>query len=389
MSNYQTPYQLIKEACKVAPNDELIRSYINKIDNWRQLFDSAYMHGVFPLVYDTLKKHRDMLSSDVLDTFKLRNLEIAQSNMLMTSELLRIVKLFDQFNIPYITLKGPVLSQIIHGDTIHRQFTDLDILVSRDNMQKVSQILLDHGYKTLHPIAFLSNKALLNIGKDFTFQHIESKTLVEMHWSLFLNAQIEKSKINLFSDNNIVVNIKKTSVKTLALEHLLIYLCLHGSKHLWERISWIVDIDRLIRAHDDINWEYIQTMIKQMQIENMFYLGLSLSRAYFKTDVPSEVVFKINTIKTVGKVQQVVDRFIHSNNIATTGNKANAIAILHNLAILSDTKLMMVRHYFLTLFQIKNKDIYIINLPSYFHPFYYVVRLYRFIAEAIVPRKKQ
>ena len=48
--------------------------------------------------------------------------------------------------------------------------------------------------------------------------------------------------------------LEATKIKLPAPEDLLLALCIHGSKHLWERLAWIADIAGLIESQPSLNW---------------------------------------------------------------------------------------------------------------------------------------
>jgi hypothetical protein len=376
MSNtYQSKYDLIIEACKVDPNSDLVQNYIQKIDDWSSLLEISYMHGILPLVYKTLKQHPSFPSA-AQQIFKIHNLQIAQLNMKMTTELTRVVRLLDENGIKYIALKGPVLSQLIHDDTIQRQYSDLDILVKKEDIYKTGQLLYDNGYTSEYELKFLKNKTLAYVGKDFTFQHKESNILIEMHWKLFLSKHIIDLDKNLFTTPLLPVNINHYSVLTLSYEYLLVYLCLHGSKHYWERIEWIVDIDRLIRSNTSINWDEIQILCQTMRIEAMVYLGFAVSSKLLNTPIPDQINDAIKKFKNVYTAQNDVISLIYAHDIANDNHSHTQENLLKE-APLKDTAFISFKHYFLTYFQINQVDVFTINLPAYLSFLYYPIKFFR------------
>ncbi|MCA9471117.1 MAG: nucleotidyltransferase family protein [Nitrospira sp.] len=49
------------------------------------------------------------------------------------------------------------------------------------------------------------------------------------------------------------MSIYDTQVRSLRAEELLLILCVHGSKHVWEELKWVCDVTELIRAQQ-IGW---------------------------------------------------------------------------------------------------------------------------------------
>ena len=74
-------------------------------------------------------------------------MDIVKQNMLMTSELIKVLKILEENNIEAISFKGPVLSQLAYGDVVSRQYCDLDILINIKDFESV--VNLSAHFKTL------------------------------------------------------------------------------------------------------------------------------------------------------------------------------------------------------------------------------------------------
>ena len=72
----------------------------------------AYSHGIFPLVYRSLKEFQQLIPDDIFIRMKQHYMDIVKQNMLMTSELIKVLKILEENNIEAISFKGPVLSQL-------------------------------------------------------------------------------------------------------------------------------------------------------------------------------------------------------------------------------------------------------------------------------------
>ncbi|MFA6189062.1 MAG: nucleotidyltransferase family protein [Sulfuricurvum sp.] len=370
-------YDLLIECCQFQCDPIKLELFAAQIDDWNEFLNSAYMHGVFPLVYKALKPLTS-LDETVKHHLKSTNLEIASRNMMMTAELLKVIKLLKENGIRTIAIKGPVLSQIVHGDITQRQFSDLDLLVEQSDMYKSLELLSNTGYISQYPIAFLKNNTLLTVGKDFPTTNTKNNVLIEFHWRLFLDRHIKKSNINLFGDSNYRCMINNVSVETLELGALLLYLLLHGSKHYWERAEWIVDIDRLIRRHgEDIDWNALSSMAQEMEIEFMFYLGLAMSYELFDTPLSQAIISHIAVEKNIVKAKEFILLELKSDTIKNLNTGLVSIENLNKILHMKDESNGWLRHYMLTLIQIKELDVYMVNLPNFLSPLYYLVRLYR------------
>ena len=115
-------------------NDDMvfIENHAVTLDQ-QKLTSLAIQHGILPLVYKTIKELSQEKASIVpiefLTELKAQYMGISQRNMLMSAELIRIMKLLEENGIEALAFKGPTLSQMAYGDITLRQYVDLDILV--------------------------------------------------------------------------------------------------------------------------------------------------------------------------------------------------------------------------------------------------------------------
>ena len=374
------------ECCRLTPDFVKIRMLSEAIYDWDSVIESAYMHGVLPLVHKSLKSV-STISESVKAEFKNINFSISRRNMLMSAELIKIIELFNANSIRSIAIKGPVLSQIIHNDITQRQFTDLDILIDVSQIYEAVKLLVDIGYEPEYSIEYLKNKTLLNVGKDFPATNTANDVLIEFHWRLFLDRYIKKSNIDLFSDKNHRCIINNVSVETLELNAQLLYLLLHGSKHYWERLKWIVDIDRLVRIYtDQIDWKRLITTAQEMEIEFMVYLGLAVSGEVLSTPLDIFIINNINSDQHVQKAKDTIISQINNDTIKIEHSGVVSFEQLNKIFLMKDSTRGWLRQYLLGLFQVKELDVYVVNLPNYLSPLYYCVRLYRLFKQNVLRR---
>lgn len=285
MLTFSTPIQLIIESCKTTKEEELILSLISKIEDWEDFIDLAHSHGVFPLVYHTLKYYKQNIPDEIYSSMKSYNMKIVKQNMLMTAELIKTMKLLEDNGIEAISFKGPTLSQMAYGDIALRQYCDLDILVKKENIYKIYKLL-----KNSHTRSLKLNNTQENIW--FKYAHDLGLTTpnnvhIEFHW-LMLDSDhpISLKSIDFFGNNNLVA-IQNSKLPIISNEKFLIYLCIHGSKHMFERIEWAVDIDKFIRTQN-IDWDILFDLIKYDNSIRFFLLGLYMSNTLYNTPIENK-----------------------------------------------------------------------------------------------------
>jgi hypothetical protein len=376
-----TRLKLLIECCRHEVDYEILEYHAAEITEWDIFLDSAYVHGVFPLVHKALKAVTTV-PEHVKRYLKTSNLEIARRNMTMTTELVKIMKLFEDNGIEVITFKGPVLSQIIHGDITQRQYADIDILLcNAKELFYSGELLIKSGYAFDYSLKFLKNKALLKIFKDVTFAN--SRVSLELHWKLFEDKFIQNNHANKFDFNAYFCEINGYMIRTLELDSLLFYLCIHGSKHFWERVEWIVDIDRLVRRNDIIDWVKIDSCAKVMKTDVMLYLGLALTHQLFDTPLPDWILNKIKKNHKVEKLVSLINEEFVNNPIIQVYEEKISWKYISMSSMIHDNWILAMKTFFKNIFQIKVEDVYLVNLPWYITPLYYVIRPFRLLKDYI------
>ena len=147
---------------------------------------------------------------------------------------------------------------------------------------------------------------------------------------------------------------------------------------MWERIEWIVDVDRLIHNLDtiidwDMVWEYAETM----HSVNTLLLGLSLSRKLFHTEIPAMMEDKINQNTHIEKLEAYT---LHLLNQNITEQKTETSAMFKKFeyhANLYDSFGDKVKYYLSTVFKITPDDVLNVNLPRHLSFLYFIIRPFR------------
>jgi hypothetical protein len=167
-------------------------------------------------------------------------------------------------------------------------------------------------------------------------------------------------------------------IATLDQDANLIYLLLHGSKHMWERLEWIVDIDRLVRQMgDQIDWTRLEKLAVDMEIEVMFNLGIAMVYEFFATPVPLMILEKIKTNEKVQAAKTFILDEILDDAILIESTKSTAFKNLYKMRLNKDSRMAIARHYWMTLTGLKYFDVYMVNLPNSLSFLYHPLRLYR------------
>lgn len=373
-------FELLVACCQYHVDSNEIQKLASEITNWPNAINLAHQNGVLPLLFKRLQHHKINIPHQAIKVLKQLHSSHTLQHLQMTGELIRVTQLFKENSIEAIAIKGPVLSQMAYGDITTRQYLDLDLLTSEETLFDAANMLLEAGYRPTHPIKFLKNNALLKADKDLAFYHQNNGVKIELHWQLFEKRLLQNNlkEDTLYASQSISIN--NTTLQTLAVEPLVLYLAMHGSKHYWERLEWIADIDRLI-VKNDIDWELLTQLADSLHVRTMFYLGLRMAQKFFNTPLPEMIKNNIQTNLKVTKLEEIISYNLHHTIRSKIRDIPGNIKKVNSLS--DGTGL---GYFYKITFGIKPQDIYLINLPRSLHLLYFVIRPFRLLYDYTIKK---
>lgn len=283
MNSHVNELLLICARTKASP--ERIRSLTETPIDWNYFFLLARRHAVVPLVYRQLKQ---IVPQADLALFKQHYQENAARNVILTAELCRLIKLFADSGIEAISYKGPLLSLIAYDDLSLRRFVDLDVIVKKQDVPRARDLLLADNYTLSKSLTNSQQEFLLRTQHNLQFTKDNRQLIVELHWEVAPHLFASTVQGDALWSNLVPFEVNGTQLKTFSADDLLFSLCVHGSRHLWERLGWICDVAELI-SRRELNWPALLDRAAKADSERMFLLGLYLAEKLLETSLPSEV----------------------------------------------------------------------------------------------------
>jgi hypothetical protein len=249
--------------------------------DWPFLFSEATRHGVGALLYDTLKRESLLDATPPEAAAGLSGLvtENVAVSLRLTGELRRIVQAFTQSWIAAIPFKGPALAISAYGGISLRSYCDLDLLVKPDDMAGARRILHELGY---------ADDAVLNPRQEREYRRTECALqlqnarrghVVELHWRLTERHASITLPIDEFWRRAVPLVIAGMTVPTFCPEDLLLYLCVHGAKHRWERLEWICSVAGVATRNSGLDWEAIVRAAEEYRVSRILRLGVLLAHS--------------------------------------------------------------------------------------------------------------
>jgi hypothetical protein len=258
-----TPEFLLTAACSRWPPSEsrnaAVRSGAKHITDWNAFLQVVGRQRVVGLVHGALLSSGIELSSVIAERLASQAQFVARNNLILAAETTRLQRAFDVARIPMLVLKGAALAQLAYGSPTAKQTRDIDVLVAPESAEAAMQLLECEGYALSYPGARLSEAqlhAVFRYAREVQFKHRDKKFLLEMKWRCVSNPLLLKG-VDVHSPTQNVTLSDGISVRTLAADDLIAYLCVHGAQHAWSRLKWLADLNALASVNtDDIVGRY-------------------------------------------------------------------------------------------------------------------------------------
>jgi len=341
--------------------------------DWEYVFQLARRHSIVPLVYVQLQKHAsDLVPQQFLNKLKKHYFENSARNTLLTAELCRLIKLFRNEGIDAIPYKGPVLALFAYGDIALRRFVDLDLIVKKSDVLKAREILLKEDYTPSKSLSLDQQEMLLRTQHNIQFSRDNHRLIIELHWEVAPHLFASTVNGERLWQDLITLDLNGTPVKTFSAEDLLFSLCVHGSRHLWERLAWICDIAELIKRQP-LNWTALLERAAIADSERMFLLGVHLAQRLLDAPVPTEIKQRCDADQ---RLSSLADNIIeHLFNGPTHVPATSREIFKYNIGV---RKTLSARaRYLLYMFRPTDSDLQSRSLPPSLSFAYYLTRPFR------------
>lgn len=160
---------------------------------------------------------------------------------------MEVTELLRQNGISFISLKGPLLSYLIYKDPTVRISHDIDLLIDTEMIGRVIEILYNNGYQFSTDIFWPETKSQQKIYVQkvhhLSFFNTATKSCVEIHWVLMHELPVSsKRQLEIISESIREIEFSGKTFSVLGAEMELIYLIIHGARHEWQRLKWLIDI---------------------------------------------------------------------------------------------------------------------------------------------------
>jgi hypothetical protein len=255
----------------------------------------ASRHRVLALLLASLKGESslELLLPEFRKALHSAARESIGQSLALTVELVRILREFEKKGIPAIPCKGPVVAMVAYGDVSYRSFCDLDILVPESHFHIAHGVLGTLGYRAGIRFSAKQEEAYLKNECALPFRHDVGGHIVELHWRLCERNASVNLPLSALWQRAAAVQLPSMTVPSLSPEDLVLYLCVHGAKHRWERLEWVACLAEIVRRHAELDWHATLERAERYRIARLLRVGLHLASSLLGAELPAPVMARV------------------------------------------------------------------------------------------------
>lgn len=294
-----------------------IRDLLAQPLDWPCFLGMAANHSLRPLVQRNLLPFAGLTPPESLAQLNQDCRANSLKSLMLSAELCKILDTFRATNVAALPYKGPVLAVQAYGNVALREFGDLDIILRHKDLETAHSGMLALGYRPKFP--WIHSEEVNRRFIPGEYAYIGSRNaLVELHTERTLRHFPSPPNLDPAFARLAAVLIDGREVLTFSSEDLLSFLCVHGSKDLWERIAWVADIAELLQNSPNFNWDGAMRIASELRVQRMLFIGILLACDLAGLCIPKPIF-------QAARADRVAQRVAKQIGIGLLGSGANSL----------------------------------------------------------------
>jgi hypothetical protein len=268
--------------------DARICEILNGELDWSLYLRIATQHGVLPLCCQRLMTLAEyQIPPEETTHWKAALQANTQNNFRLAWKLVECVELLEKNGIECIILKGPVFALQAYGDLTLRQYSDLDILIHQIDFTKTYDLLVKSGYTPT--LKFDKKQIKFKVRSDNHFSFTRQGDVFEVHWKIVGGGPPNPLPPEPIWEELSFVQVFDKDISCLSPNNTILFTCIHGAKHGWNQLKWIVDLAYLCQSFSEDAWTVILDIAKGKGIFRQVCLGLLLAEDLLGAVLPTRI----------------------------------------------------------------------------------------------------
>jgi len=281
---------LLKISRSTSPSSEAISKLTNNYQiNWGSLLFKARSNAVLPFLFKNLPSLNN-IPLEVFDTSQKFYYKTLHTNLRLLDNLKKILIKLEAEKIPCIVLKGPALLNMVYDDPGIRQMSDLDLLVTWNDLEKTRKVLIDLGYNNEFPyMSKWHRKKHFQLRKHLMPLY-NSAAYIEVHWDVLPYPNSSEKYLHEIWNEKVKLHGGGFKIETLKPEHFIQFCTIHIESHGKVedvQLRLYTDIAELIYKYGkQLDWKYIIESARENGFHETLVKHLLPVKVYFNAGIP-------------------------------------------------------------------------------------------------------
>jgi hypothetical protein len=172
-----------------------------------------------------------------------------------------------------------------YGSLAMRPFDDLDLVVRWREFARAKAALSRLGFRPSED----AWAAVRHLSHEQAFGAKEGRLQVDLHGRLF-SREICRVDLELLYSRLETIRVGEHTLRSFRAEDLLLILCEHAHKHLWQRLLWLADLAHLVAARPALDWSAAIGLARTSGGRRVLGVGVALAAELLDAPVPPAVL---------------------------------------------------------------------------------------------------
>ena len=294
--------------CTADRSKELRRRVLDQFDDdeLAQLAQHAARHRVVPFLAAAVRTSGVSVSEEAVASLERTHATRTAAHLRVLADLDAVLASLSDGAVPFLVVKGPVLSEHLYPSPDLRTYEDLDLLIppgsferAVDALRKGGSLLLDRNWA----LTRADTRGQLHL-------QLPMGTLADLHWHL-LNRENVRDGFAITTDDlferSREVDVAGRSLPTLDPVDTLLHVALHAALSGGDRVIWLKDIERTIVV-DQPPWEEVIRRARAWKAGRSIAITLGRARRSLGAPVPEDVLDALFASRLWRRLSDELDR---------------------------------------------------------------------------------
>jgi hypothetical protein len=260
---------------------------------WPAVVDLAVEHRVAPLLWEALSRAPEAAApATVREALLTQLLRSSATRLLCESTLADVVRILRDRGVEIIVLKGPTVAHTVYPRPELRIYHDLDVLCRVSDYAVLHQALCASGYTSAGTLEAIGTHEQLAEKPSPSESHSvrgfydpSGDVKIEVHFDAIQLGLLDHNESQFWRQSRLR-EVNGIEIRVLAPEHQFLQLAAHAHRHGYSRLSWLIELDLLIRRGALMDWPLVTAIARAEGIGTALRHALATAQAVLGTPLP-------------------------------------------------------------------------------------------------------